>query len=422
MAQNEHPLGPVWSGRIGLPAGARRALAAGSRLVRVCLARMSAAVVAISGLMLTAGPTSAAAWSFEKAIEADLVVERFLAHINASDPDLPEAALSLSIGSRGTLLLAKGYGDAAPGVAATAHTIYHVGSIAKQFTAAAMLDLIARGARLRNGTPLSLDLELAEIFDGVEHWAAYGTGRRKQAVTLRNLLSMTSNLPNFTRRPPPTTNPWGRIGAPELLSEVKKMRPWGWPNTFEYSNTSYFLLSEVMEEAVLPGKPRPTAYYDYLRRSIFPRAGLVETGFIGHYAPGSALALPVGRRLPVFDQPSWLKGSADIASSAADLFAWNTAFMEGRVLSPEYAALMITGAGRVSPELYYGMGWFVEYRKEHELFSHAGMVPGFTSMNMIAAETGGDRGWTSVTVLVNTDVAADELQNLAKELMRLAHQ
>ena len=377
----------------------------------------------VAALLGLASPVvAAAAWRPAKAAEVEHVVEQFLVHLNASHPDLPEAALSLSIGSRGMLLLAKGFGEAAPGVPASAHTVYHVGSIAKQFTAAAVLDLVARHAHLRNGTALSLDLELADIFDGVEHWTAQGRGTRKNAVTLRNLLTMTSNLPNFTRRPPPATNPWGRIGAPELLSKVKKMRPWGWPNTFEYSNTSYFLLAEVIEEAVLPEDARPSAYDAYLRRNIFPRAGLVETGFIGDYSPGSHVALPVGRRLRVFDQPSWLKGSADMTSSAADLFAWNAAFMEGRVLPPEYSALMITGAGRVSPEIYYGMGWFVEYRREHEVFSHAGMVPGYTSINMIAAETGGDRGWTSVTLLLNTDVAPDELQNLAKELMRLTRQ
>ncbi|AHB50405.1 hypothetical protein W911_16185 [Hyphomicrobium nitrativorans NL23] len=413
-------MSPRLSGRIGPPAAKRRALAASSRpaFVQLC-ARFAAAVVTL--LYLTSA-VSAAAWTPKKAAEANRVVEQFLVHLNASHPDLPEAALSLAIGSHDELLLAKGFGEAAPGVPATAHTVYHIGSIAKQFTAAAVLDLIARHAHLRNGTLLSLDLALADIFDGVEHWTAHGRGPQKHAVTLRNLLTMTSNLPNFTRRPPPATNPWGRIGAPELLSEVKKMRPWGWPNTFEYSNTSYFLLAEVIEEAVAPGEARPSAYYDYLRRNIFPRAGLIETGFIGHYAPGSEVAIPVGRRLRVFDQPSWLKGSADMTSSAADLFAWNSAFMGGRILQPESAALMITGTGRVSPEIYYGMGWFVEYRRDHEVFSHAGIVPGYTSINMIAAETGGDRGWTSVTLLLNTDVAPDDLQNLAKELMRLAQE
>ena len=420
MAPNEHFQSPLLWGRIGLPAAKRRVLAASVRSVRARAWSMAAA--GAMALLWVASSAAAASWDAKKAAEIDHVVERFLTYLDASHPDLPRAALSLAIGSRGTLLHANGYGEAAPGLPASAHTVYHVGSIAKQFTAAAVLDLVARHAHLRNGTPLGLDLALAEIFDGVEHWTSHDTGPRRRNVTLRNLLTMTSNLPNFTRRPPPDTNPWGRIGAPELLSEVKKMRPWGWPNTFEYSNTSYFLLAEVIEEAVMPGEARPSAFHDYLRRNIFPRAGLVETGFIGDYAPGSQVALPIGRRLPVFDQPNWLKGSADMTSSAADLFAWNTAFMEGRVLPPEFSALMITGAGRVSPEIYYGMGWFVEHRRDHEVFTHAGMVPGYTSINMIAAETRGDRKWTSVTLLLNTDVAPDEMQSLAKELMRLARQ
>lgn len=415
MAQTEHPLGPERAGKTGLRATKRRASAAGSRSA---LAAFGAVVAVTAALLAMPGAAAAEPWGSAKRDEAETLAKRFMANINAQDADLPEVALSLAIGQNGRLLLAKGYGEAAPGILASAHTVYHVGSIAKQFTAAAVLDLISRHARVRNGKPLDLDLALTEIFDGVEHWAA--TGRNQRAVTLRNLLTMTSNLPNFTRRPPPETNPWGRIGAPELLREVKKMQPWGWPDSFEYSNTSYFLLSEVMEEAVLPGEKRPRAYHDYLRRVIFPRAGLVETGFIGAYPKASTVALPVGRRLPVFDQPSWLKGSADMASSAADLFAWNTAFMDGRVIPPEYSALMISGAGRVSPEIYYGMGWFVENDTTHDVFTHAGIVPGFTSINMISAATSGDRGWTSVSLLLNTDVAADELEFLAKELVRLA--
>jgi D-alanyl-D-alanine carboxypeptidase len=239
---------------------------------------------------------------------------------------------------------------------------------------------------------------------------------------VRSLLTMTSNLPNFTRRPPAATNPWGRIGAPELLSELKKLTPSGWPNTFEYSNTSYFLLAEVVEEAILPGEVVPRAHHDYLRHAIFERAGLTETGFVGDYAEGSVVARPVHRKRPIFDQPDWLKGSADVASSAADLYAWNSAFMSGRVLPPELAALMMSDGARVTPELYYGMGWFVEHRADRDVFTHSGLVPGYTSYNLIATEggrAGRARTWMSVTLLVNTDLA-DGLDILAEDLLRLA--
>jgi CubicO group peptidase (beta-lactamase class C family) len=339
---------------------------------------------------------------------------------------MPDASLALAIGTERALVLGKGYGEAQPGVPASAHTIYHVGSLAKQFTAAAVLDLIGREARLADGTPLSLDLALSRVFKGVEHWPGADAGQGLQPVTVRSLLTMTSNLPNFTRLPPASTNPWGRIGAPELLSELKKLRPWGWPNTFEYSNTSYFLLAETIEEAILPGEAVPRAHRAYLRRNIFPRAGLVETGFVGDYAPGSPVARPIiHRERPAFEQPDWLKGSADIASSAADLYAWNAAFMGGRVVPKSLARLMVSDAARVTPELYYGMGWFVEHRADRDVFTHSGQVPGYTAYNLIAAARDDDGAslaggpWTSVTLLVNAD-EVEGLDMLAQDLLRIA--
>jgi D-alanyl-D-alanine carboxypeptidase len=368
-------------------------------------------------------PSSSAAWREDKSAKVDALIESFLARIDAAAPGLPAASLAVAIGSERTLLLGKAYGEAAPGHPATVHTVYHVGSLAKQFTAAAVLDLVNRRARLRDGTPLALDLSLSKVFKGVEHWPGKEAGQGLQPVTVESLLTMTSNLPNFTRLPPATTDPWGRIGAPELLSELKKLKPSGWPNTFEYSNTSYFLLAEVIEEAVPPGEVTPHAQHEYLRRAVFARAGLGETGFVGDYAPGSDVARPIHRRKPVFDQPDWLKGSADVASSAADLYAWNAAFMGGRVLPVDVASLMVSDRARVTPELYYGMGWFVEHRAGgRDLFTHSGLVPGFTSYNLIAATRGAalhERGWTSVTLLVNTDVV-DGLDLLAEDLLRIA--
>lgn len=374
-------------------------------------------------LALGAGPAAAGEWTAAKSAAADTLIAQFLDRIDASRGALPATSLAVAVGNERALVLAKGYGESAPGVPATAHTVYHVGSLAKQFTAAAVLDLIGRKARLRDGTLLTLDLALARIFDGVDHWPGMDAENGKQPVTLRTLLTMTSNLPNFTRRPPSSADPWGRIGAPELLSELKKLRPSGWPNTFEYSNTSYFLLAEVIEEAVAPGEPVPRSHHDVLRRTIFPRAHLVETGFVEDYAPGSTVARPIYRTKPVFDQPDWLKGSADVASSATDLYAWNAALMSGRVLPPELLALMISDGARVTPEIYYGMGWFVEHRTTSDIFTHSGLVPGYTSYSLIAAAGGdtGKSGWTSITLLVNTDVA-EGLEILAEDLLRLTRE
>lgn len=374
-------------------------------------------------LAVCAGFTSlagAAEWSAAKTSTADGLVASFLTQIDAQAPDLAKASLVYGVAGPGGLLASKGYREAAPGVPATAHTVYHIGSLAKQFTAAGVLDLVAHHASLRDGARFALDLALSRIFSGVAHWPGVATDADKQPVTLRTLLTMTSNLPNFTRLPPSSTDPWGRIAASELLSEVKKLTPSGWPNTFEYSNTSYFLLAEAMEEAVLPGGTVPMPHRAYLREAIFPRAGLAETSFVGDPIRGATEAVAIHRRRPVFDQPDWLKGSADITSSISDLAAWNAALMDGRMLPDDLRAAMFSDGARVTPDIYYGMGWFIEHGDAVDYFSHSGLVPGFTAYNIIAASTT-TPDWVSVSVLVNTDVA-EGIDILARDLLRVARE
>lgn len=369
-------------------------------------------------VLATFDPAYAGVWSQEKSAKADAVVEHFLKQIDQQEPLLPKAALVYGVATSKGLLAGKGYREAAPGMPATIHTVYDVGSLAKQFTAVGVLDLVAQRATLRNGTPISLDLALSRIFSGVEHWPDDDADPTKQPVTLRSLLTMTSNLPNFTRRPPASADPWGRIAAPTLLSEIRRFNPSGWPNTFEYSNTSYFLLAEVMEEAVLPGEAGPRTHHGYLREIIFPRARLAETGFVGEPSRRSVAAVPIHRDRPVFDKPDWLKGSADIASSVADLAAWNAALMDGRMLPDPLRREMLSDGARVTPDIYYGMGWFIEHSADGDIYCHSGLVPGFTSYNMIKTNAA-NSAWMSVSVLINTDVA-EGIDVLSRDLLRIA--
>lgn len=224
---------------------------------------------------------------------------------------------------------------------------------------------------------------------------------------------MTSNLPNFTRRPPAAGDPWGAIPASQLLGEVKKFAPRGWPNTFEYSNTSYFLLAEIIEAVSVPGASGPNGYKEVLKSALFAKAGMTSTGFIGDDARGRA-ASPHYQRRPAFLQPDWMKGSGDVASTVLDIHAWNTALMQDRVLSPAMRRHMFSDGGRVGPSLWYGMGWFVEHKKDRDEFTHAGTVPGYTSFNAIMRRTD-DGSWASVTLLANSD-GIEGLDELASDL------
>jgi CubicO group peptidase (beta-lactamase class C family) len=356
---------------------------------------------------------SASDWSAAKTARVDELVAHFL-RPGRLDGERPPPSLSLAIGVDGKLALAKGYGEARPGVEASELTVYQIGSLTKQFTAAAVLRLIEEGAVVPlSGIPFTLDTPMRAIFRGVDNWTPEG----EPPITVRSLLTMTSNLPNFTRAPPPNIDPWGAVPAPRLLDELKKLSPHGWPNSFEYSNTSYFLLAQIIEQ-LSAGPTRDRGYRDYVRAVTIERARMTSTGFVGDYAVGSELALPRYGRRPAFTKPAWLNGCGDMASNVVDLFAWNAALMAGRILGPESRAAMFSDAARVDPVTYYGMGWFVSHENGWDQFSHSGSVPGFTSFNAIFKRQNSP-SWLSITLLTNSD-GVEGLDALADDLFAIA--
>lgn len=374
-------------------------------------------VMALAG-SLAGAPASpawaAGAWTARKTSEVEQIVARFLKFRSPNGARPPAISVGVSVG--GELVVARGWGEASPGVEADAKTVYRVGSITKQFTAAAILKLIEDEAKLGLPSPLTLDRPLRDLFEGVEHWETPGA----PAITVRSLLTMTSNLPNFTNEPLPATDRWGAIPADRLLSEVKKLTPKAWPNSFAYSNTSYFLLSEIIEMRSGSQLGQRGRYREFLREELLRPAGMSGSGFADDLPESVVAAEAHYNRPPAFNQPDWLKGSGDMASSVVDLFAWDKALMEGRVVSPSARALLFSSAVPVSPTLAYGMGFYVEHPKGLDIFSHSGTVPGFTAFNAIVKERG-KPGWISVTLLTNSDGVAN-LERLADALVVVALQ
>lgn len=360
---------------------------------------------------MTGSPACAAgAWTPAKSDKVNDLVGLFLKRHGPLPQQRPPPAMSVGVAVNGALVVADGWGDARPGVKADANTVYRIGSLTKQFTAAAVLGLIDRDQR--SAMPLTLDRPLRELLDGVEDWEFAGA----PPLTVRTLLTMTSNLPSYTRAPPASADPWGAIPADKLLSEVKKLRPTAWPNSFAYSNTSYFLLAEIIEMHSGAEGVRGN-YRDYLRRTLFEPAGMTSTGF-GDTSGVGVIAMPHYRRPPTFVQPNWLKGSGDMTSNVVDLFQWDKALMEGRVVATNVRDLMFAPHAAVSPRLSYGMGFYVEHPEHLDIYSHSGTVPGYTAFNVIVRERG-KPDWISVSILTNSD-GVEDLQRLADAIVIVA--
>src|SRR5579863_3262266 len=109
-------------------------------------------------------PGHAQSWSIAKSAQVDQIVGHFRELNSADDAALP--TMSLSIGLNGRLAASKGYG-ASEGRPVNGRTLYEIGSITKQFTAAVALELMKRGAvSVDTRAKVGLTTPLSAVFGG----------------------------------------------------------------------------------------------------------------------------------------------------------------------------------------------------------------------------------------------------------------
>lgn len=236
----------------------------------------------------------------------------------------------VSKGNETILLGAYGKADAETGEAMFGDTIVSIGSITKQFTAAAILQLRDRGK--------------LEIDDDVTKWLPdFRTHGNK--VTLRHLLGHTSGVADMTAMA--ELRKLRMLRNPDLtrdaIYEVINAQPFLFPTgTMQvYSNTGYWLLGRVIEKA------SGMKYEDYIERELITPLGLKRTGYgtpadgLPRCSAGHGLRDGAPRRMPRIVHNGTFAAGA-IYSTAEDLAAWMAALHKGRVLPPKSYMDMIT--------------------------------------------------------------------------------
>jgi len=175
----------------------------------------------------------------------------------------PEAVgLSVSVGRGTRVLIEEGAGiaDLEFDVPANAQTMFRIGSVTKQYTAAGIMKLVERGK-------LGLD------DDARKHVPAFDTGGR--VVTVRQLLNHTSGVPNYTNQPRFMAEYAPRdLTHEQLLETIKGVKFDFEPGTgWNYSNTGYYLLGMVIES--VDGRP----YARFMQEEFFTPLGLTRTRY-----------------------------------------------------------------------------------------------------------------------------------------------
>lgn len=274
--------------------------------------------------------------------------------------------LSVVVMRGGAVLHAKGYGlaDLESGAPATPETVYPLGSIAKQFTAAGVLRLAEQGA---------LALE-----DPVTRYVPELKATR--ALRVHHLLRQASGVREFNTLPAfqEGIEDLDRPAAEHLAMIVKEPLGFEPGERWAYSNSNYILLATILERVT------GTPYEGVLDVQFFRPLGLASFHHCAarpsapHHARGYARR--GGRIVPgPLENMSWARGDGGLCGSALDLARWAHALGTGRALRPEsYRAMVATKRLRDGTRPPYGFGLsLVPLDGARERVAHNGAIGGF---------------------------------------------
>jgi CubicO group peptidase (beta-lactamase class C family) len=303
---------------------------------------------------------------------------------------------SIAIVQHGKIVYTHAYGLAnlQPPVPATTAMRYPIGSISKQFTAAAILLLQQEGK-------LSLN-------DPVGKYIPHLT--RGDEVTIGEILSQTSGYQDYW--PEDYEMPLMQYAeTPQQILDTWAKRPLDFnPGTkWEYSNTNYVIAGEIVQK--VSGEP----LMQFLTQHIFAPLGMKSvvnfdqgqmtapdaTGY-SRYALGPLRPSPK-------EGKGWMFGAGELAMTAQDLALWDQSLLAQSVLKPAGYKEMFTPVRLPDGKnTHYGLGVEAMERDGHLSIEHSGEVSGFVSDNMVLVNDG-----AAVVVLTNQD-AVDAASAIAQ--------
>jgi D-alanyl-D-alanine carboxypeptidase len=295
---------------------------------------------------------------------------------------VPSASVAVVQGGKLVYTRAYGLAHIAPDKAATAEMRYSIGSISKQFTAAAILILQEEGK-------LSLDDPVGKYVPGLT---------RGGDVTVREILSHTSGYQDYwpedyLMKPmqQPTT-------AQEILDQWAKKPLDFEPGTqWQYSNTNYVIAGLIVEQ--VSGRK----LMDFLEEKVFHPLGMRSVWDSDEAKLTQSDATPYIRYAlgPLRQAPKegrgWLFAAGELAMAAHDLALWDESLIAQKLLKPESYQEMFTEVKlKDGKGTHYGLGVEVGDLDGHRDISHSGEVTGFVADNEVLVNDG-----VAVAVLTN---------------------
>ncbi len=291
----------------------------------------------------------------------------------------------------GQPIVSRGYGMAnlEHSVPNTPQTVFRVGSVTKQFTGMAVVLLQERG-KLSVNDPICKYLT-----DCPPAW---------QPITIKNLLTHTAGIPNYTEFPDFMKTAAVDTTAAEITTRFRdKPLQFALGEKYAYSNSGYYLLGTIIERA--SGKP----YADFLQENIFAPLGMKDTGYdnpsriIKNRAAGYARTSDgFINAAPISMSTAYAAGA--LYSTVGDLLLWDQALYTEKLVSRKSLDEAFTPF-----KSNYGYGWSIGKRHDRQVIAHGGGIFGFSAY---IARYPADR----VTVVVLSNVEGAPSGEIANSL------
>jgi CubicO group peptidase (beta-lactamase class C family) len=286
-------------------------------------------------------------------------------HFKTSGP-----GVAVLVAQKDKILYHKAFGMAhiELGVPLRSDHVLRIGSVSKQFTAAAILRLAEQGK-------LSLQDDLRKF---VPDYPTQG-----KTITVEHLLTHSSGIKSYTDMPQWDEQTHRKDFSPTALIDFFKNEPMDFePGTrYAYNNSAYVLLGHIIEKT--SGK----TYGDYISTEFFGPLGMTNSYYgdtqpiIRNRAAGYTAAETAGQYAnAAFLSMTQPYAAGSLLSTVEDLYRWTRALHGGKLLKPESFRQMTTPYRLADgSSTHYGYGLQLGNLLGSPTVEHSGGIHGFLS-------------------------------------------
>ena len=275
---------------------------------------------------------------------------------------------SVLVARDGHVVLVKGYGMANYewDIPNTPSTKFRLGSITKQFTSMAIMQLEEKG--------------LLSVNDPItKHLPDYPkTGDR---ITIQHLLTHSSGIPSYTDGPDYRKNMRVAFSTAQMIDGFKdKPLEFTPGEQFKYDNSGYFLLGAIIEK--ISGQ----AYDQYLQTHIFDPLGMKDSGYdrpqtlLKRRAAGYEWSASGLRNTEYLDmgQPF---AAGSLYSTVEDLYTWDQALYTEKIVKRATLDTIFTPRIDAGATGKYAYGWAVSTVHKRQMIGHGGVSTAFPRLS-----------------------------------------